>query len=132
MPKQYKDHRNSVNITKGYPGTYKVSAYHKTTNPTYSYCLNGKSEPLDKPHFTTGSTFKGEGVFTGFHITVYFNGSNAKIWYDWDGMSGVNRRPIPDFENVPPSRQQAALAQLENDYQNLDQMADEFWKLLNE
>jgi hypothetical protein len=132
MPKRYKNLGTSVTINGSefigpyapYKGTYTTK--NNVTDTTYSYYLNGDTNNTDVPHFTTGSTNKGNGDFISFHITVYVGGSNAGVWYNMDNGGGIYRSNI-NFNNMPESRQPQVLAQLPV----LDAMAAQYWNSLN-
>jgi hypothetical protein len=143
MPKQYNQLNGSVNIAgnefngdyAGYAGKYSTS--NSLTDETYSYYLGGDSQNMDVPHFTTGETNRGEGMFISFHITVYVGGANAGVWYNEYGQR-IPKESTPvvntniarakeNWKNMSEEKKMLVRAQ----FPILDRMAAQFWTQLN-
>lgn len=113
-----------------YAGSY-TSSNAGGRAPVYTYYLNGNSDNQDVPHFTTGNTNGGQGTFKSFHITVYYQGSNAAVWYIWNGVSTDITRDKILYPNMPSHKLDAFEVWMNGQLAVLDQMAIQFWDQLD-
>jgi hypothetical protein len=77
MPKKVGELKQTVEITNGFPGTYKWAG-------GTSYYLNGKPG-TGEIHFSVNGADNEE--FKSFHVTRDVNGSNVGIWFNADKIS---------------------------------------------